>query len=264
MADKRVAIVTGGSRGIGLATASALREDGFAVTVTGRDRSRLEGALEQLDPEGGLAHAEVADLADHGATTAVIEQVAGLRGRLDALVLNCGGPPFGRFADVGDEDWQRATEEVLFGPIRAIRAARPYLAVAPHGRIVLIGSTSATRPIDGLTISNTLRPALAGLVRTLAVELGPEGTTINLVAPGQTETERLAATDQRHAEEGEHTLEEVRRAATAAIPLGRRGQPSEIAATVAFLASPGSGYITGQTLNVDGGLTMSPPRSSPR
>lgn len=256
MGETPVAVVTGGTRGIGLACARDLVSRGYHVVVTGRSREALDETVAAL---GSSSTGLVADVSSEADTTALFEHVVQGPGRLDVLVLNSGGPPKGTFAELDDTQWDVGIEEVLRGPLRHIRAARPLLERSSHGRIVLIGSSSVRRPIPRLTVSNVLRPALAGLVATLAVELGPSGTTVNMVAPGRTDTDRLRTSDEAIAARREVSLDEVRREAAGVIPFGRIAQPDEIGAIVGMLASPEASYVTGQCLLVDGGLTLGEP-----
>lgn len=254
-----VALVTGASKGIGRACADALADCGFDLLITGRNKGALEEARSNLLLHGTEVETATADVASDGDLERLVSQLSSGFGRLDALVLNSGGPPKGSFRDLTDQQWQDGIDEVLSGPVRYIRHLLPWLEQSTQGRIVIIGSSSTERPIERLTISNVLRPGLTGLIATLAVELGPAGTTINMVAPGRTDTERLGATDTATAERRGTSFAAVRQESAAAIPLGRIAQPKEIAAAVTFLASPLAGYITGQTLLVDGGLTKGRP-----
>lgn len=253
MADRRVALVTAGTAGLGLGAARALAEAGTAVVVCGRSPDRLADAVTELRSTGAPADGVVADVRDHADLQALHAEVDRLHGRLDVLVVNSGGPRKASFADLDDADWTGAIELVLLSAVRNIRLALPALRRSGQGRIVVIGSSSVRRPIPDLTLSNVLRPALAGLVKSLVGELAPDGITVNLVAPGRVDTARVRAMDAWNAERRGTTPEEVRAGSEASIPMGRYGQPHELGAMVAHLASPLSGYVTGQTILVDGG-----------
>ncbi|GGI02457.1 short-chain dehydrogenase [Egicoccus halophilus] len=259
MGARSVALVTGASKGIGRACAEALAADGFDLCITGRSAGSLEAAAEELRRHDGRVVPVVADVTSVDDLNQLVTTVDDQLGRLDAIVINSGGPPKGLVQDLTDAEWQDGFEELLLGPLRYLRAFLDRLRDSAQPRFIVIGSSSVERPIERLSISNALRPALKGLVASLAVELGPAGITFNLVGPGRTDTERLRATDEATADRRGATLEEIRRSSAAAIPMGRIARPEEIGALVAFLASPEAGYITGQTILVDGGLTRGRP-----
>lgn len=257
--DAPVALITGGTQGIGRACAEELVQRGYRLVVTGRSPDSLAQAVAELASHGGTVHGVLGDVSVARDAEAVVAEVGRLLGRLDVLVINSGGPPKGPFTALDDEQWVAGIDEVLLGAIRHVRQALPLLQASPRGRIIVIGSTSVRRPIPHLTVSNVLRPALAGLVATLAVELGPSGVTVNMVAPGRTDTARLLATDTATAGRRGLAVEEVRAEAAAAIPFGRNARVEEVAATIGMLASEEASYVTGQCLLVDGGLTLGSP-----
>ncbi|MUL43803.1 SDR family oxidoreductase [Streptomonospora sp. PA3] len=260
-APRRSAVVMAGTRGLGQACAAELLRGGLQVTVCGRDAQRLEQAVSELGEEAG-ADAVTGERADVSSAEDVERLVSGAAeryGRLDALVVNAGGPPPGDFADVSMEDWDTAYALTLRSAVTAIRAAVPAMREGGFGRIVIIGSSSVRRPIGGLVLSNVFRPALAGLVKSLATDLAPEGITVNMVSPGRIDTERVRTLDERKAARQGSSAEEVRRGSEAAIPAGRYGRPEELAAMVGFLAEERASYVTGQSLLVDGGLVPSLP-----
>ncbi|QBI54983.1 SDR family oxidoreductase [Streptomonospora litoralis] len=260
-APRRSAVVMAGTRGLGQAAAAELLRGGYRVTVCGRDGARLEEAVAELGEVAG-AEAVTGERADVSAAEDVERLVEGAvahYGRLDTLVVNAGGPPPGDFADVGMEDWDTAYALTLRSAVTAIRAAVPAMREGGFGRIVIIGSSSVRRPIGGLVLSNVFRPALTGLVKSLAVDLAPEGITVNMVSPGRIDTERVQTLDARKAERQGTAAEEVRRASESAIPAGRYGRPEELGAMVGFLAEERASYVTGQSLLVDGGLVPTLP-----
>jgi 3-oxoacyl-[acyl-carrier protein] reductase len=250
--------VTAGSRGIGRGCAEALADQGFSLAVCARDQELLDEVVGHLGALGAQALAVVADLRRREAIEEVFERVDEAYGRLDVLVANAGGPARGDFGTVMEEDWEDAYHLTLMSVVRSIRLAVPRMDRG-FGRIVVVGSSSVRRPIPDLVLSNVFRPALAGLVKTVAAELGPDGITVNLVAPGRIDTGHARCSDERRAHLRGTSYDEVRREFERAIPIGRYGSPREFGACVAFLASAEAAYITGQTILVDGGLVSALP-----
>lgn len=256
---RRVALVTAASQGLGFASADALAAAGHDLVVCARDPERLEAAAGRLRAHGVEVAAVPVDVADATALEGLFGLVDERFGRLDVLVSNAGGPPPGTFADLDDAAWQRGFELTLMSAVRSLRLAIPRMRAGGFGRLVVIGSSSVRQPLPGLVLSNAYRPALAGVVKSLAVELGPDGITANLVSPGRIDTDRVRSLDAGRAERTGRPVEDVRAEAEAAIPMGRYGEPAELGAAVAFLASEAAGYLTGQSLLVDGGLVPTLP-----
>ncbi|MFD4941573.1 SDR family oxidoreductase [Streptomyces sp. NPDC058409] len=239
----RVYIVTGASRGLGNATARALAEDGARVIITGRDEKRVEAAAAELGPDAvGLA----ADNADPASAQRLVDSAHERFGRLDGILISVGGPAPGFVADNTDEQWQSAFESVFLGAVRLARAAAATLGEG--GVIGFVLSGSVYEPIAGLTISNGLRPGLAGFAKSLADELGPRGIRVVGVLPGRIGTDRMRELDALSGDS-----EASRTANEAGIPLRRYGTPEEFGRTAAFLLSPAASYVTGIMLPVDGG-----------
>ncbi|QBI20483.1 SDR family oxidoreductase [Egibacter rhizosphaerae] len=253
------ALVMAGSKGLGYASAEALGRSGHTVALCGRDSDALGAAARQLEEAGIEALPVTADVADPDALSQLFARVDDALGRLDVLVANAGGPPAGNFDDLDDAAWERAFELTFMSAVRSIRHALPRFRAVGGGRVIVIGSSSVRRPIPGLTSSNAMRPGLAGLVKSLATELGPEGITVNMVSPGRIETERTRTLDAAAAEREGSTSEDIRARTVAGIPMGRMGEPHELGAMVAHLASPASAYVTGQSILVDGGLAPTLP-----
>ncbi|MFJ3138242.1 SDR family oxidoreductase [Streptomyces sp. NPDC086843] len=239
----RVYVVTGATRGLGHASARALLGEGAKVVVTGRKEDAVAEAASALGPDAaGVA----VDNADPGAAERLIATARERFGRFDGVLVSVGGPPPGFVADTTDEQWQSAFESVFLGAVRLARAAAGELGEG--GVIGFVLSGSVHEPIPGLTISNGLRPGLAGLAKSLADELGPRGIRVVGLLPGRVDTDRVRELDSLSADP-----EATRRAAESRIPLRRYGTPEEFGRTAAFLLSPAASYITGVMLPVDGG-----------
>ena len=195
-----------------------------------------------------------ADVTDHAAADRLVSAAVGHFGGLDILVNNSGGPPGGTFGDFGDDAWQRAFELLLLNVVRMVRAALPHLRASGHGRIINVASTSVRQPIPGLVLSNSLRAGVAGLAKTLSGELAADQVTVNTVLPGRILTDRLREGFAARAGLLGVPVDDLVRAEVAReVPLGRVGEPQDMGKLVAFLCSDAAGYITGQTVAVDGG-----------
>jgi 3-oxoacyl-[acyl-carrier protein] reductase len=243
--DGRAYIVTGGSGGLGRATAEALVADGARVLVSGRHQETLDATVAALGSE--QATGVVADNADPDTPARLLEAVRAAFGRVDGALLSVGGPAPGGILDVSDEDWSAAVDSVLLGGLRLGRDIGRELGEG--GSIAYVLSSSVKSPITGLAISNGLRPGLAMIAKTLADELGPRGVRVNGLLPGRVETDRVRALD---ALSGDPAASKQR--AAAGIPLRRDGRPEEFGAVAAFLLSPAAGFVSGVMLPVDGGL----------
>ncbi|MEU3056576.1 SDR family oxidoreductase [Streptomyces griseus] len=240
----RVYIVTGATRGLGNATARALAADGAKVIITGRDEKGVTEAAAELGPDAlGVA----ADNADPGAAQRLVDTARDRFGRLDGILISVGGPPPGFVADNTDDQWQTAFESVFLG---AVRLARTTAAALGEGGVIgFVLSGSVHEPIAGLTISNGLRPGLAGFAKSLADELGPRGIRVVGVLPARIDTDRVRELDALSGD-----AEAARTANEARIPLRRYGTPEEFGRTAAFLLSPAASYLTGIMVPVDGGF----------
>ncbi|MFJ3423299.1 SDR family oxidoreductase [Streptomyces sp. NPDC086082] len=240
----RVYVVTGATRGLGNATARELLADGAKVVVTGRDEQRAADAAAELGPNAvGVA----VDNADAEAPARLIAAAREHFGGFDGILVSVGGPPPGFVADTTDEQWQTSFESVFLGAVRLARAAAEELA--PGGVIGFVLSGSVHEPIPGLTISNALRPGLAGFAKSLADELGPRGIRVVGLLPARIDTDRVRELDGLSADP-----EATRAANEARIPLRRYGSAEEFGRVAAFLLSPAASYLTGIMVPVDGGM----------
>jgi len=237
-------LVTGGTKGLGLATAKALAEDGARVFVSSRSADNLAAALAELGP---TARGAVADNGDPAALAALVDGAAGELGGLDGLLVSVGGPKRGWFGDVTDEDWHAAFDTVFLGAVRLVRLVLPMLTEG--AAIGLVLSSSVRAPIAALTMSNAFRPGLAMLVKQLGDELGPRGIRVLGFVPGRIATERTLEVDGGDPEAAARSA--------ALIPLGRLGRPDEFGRVAAFALSPAASYLTGSMLVVDGGAIRS-------
>lgn len=257
--ERRVAIVLAASKGLGLGSALALAQSGFDLVVCSRSKDSLREAAEQMKSHGVRVESVVADVSKSEEIRRVFERAEAVYGRIDALVSNAGGPPPGAFLQTDDDAWRTAFELTLMSAIRSMRLAVQAMIPRGYGRIVLIGSSSVKQPVEGLVLSNAFRPALVGAMKTLSQEVARNGITVNIVSPGRIDTARVKSLDTARAEALNMPYDEVRKRAEAAIPVGRYGRSEELGALVAFLCSDIAGYITGQSIIVDGGLLSALP-----
>ncbi|MFE7139158.1 SDR family oxidoreductase [Streptomyces sp. NPDC057644] len=239
----RVYIVTGATRGLGNATARSLVADGAKVIISGRDEKSVAEAAGEL---GGGVVGLAADNADPSAAQRLVDTARERFGRLDGILISVGGPAPGFLADNTDDQWQTAFETVFLGAVRLARTAAA--ALGEGGVIGFVLSGSVHEPIPGLTISNGLRPGLAGFAKSLADELGPRGIRVVGVLPARIDTDRVRELDALSGD-----AEAARTANEARIPLRRYGTPEEFGRTATFLLSPAASYLTGIMVPVDGG-----------
>lgn len=250
----RVALVAAASRGIGFAAAYELAREGARVFICSRDEGRARDAAERIARETGAEVAGVAaDVTRDEDARSFVRLAEERAGRVDILVTNAGGPPSGTFADTDLDVYRRAFELNALSAIRLAQLVVPGMRARRWGRVVNITSISVKQPIMGLLLSNTVRAGLTGWAKTLSAEVAAEGVTVNNVAPGYTMTERQEEVFEASAKATGKTKEELIALREAEIPMRRSATAEEIAAAVAFLASERAAYITGVTLQVDGG-----------
>ena len=240
----RAYVITGGSRGLGLATADALVADGARVVLSARDASAVAAAAAGLG--GGQAAGLAADLADPAAPGRLVAAARDTFGRLDGALISVGGPPGGTVMGTSDDAWRAAFESVFLGAVRLARTLGEELG--DGGSIAFVLSTSVRSPIDSLAISNGLRPGQAGVAKSLADELGSRGIRVNGLLPGRIATDRV-----RELDEASGDAEATRKDNEQSIPLGRYGEPEEFGRVAAFVLSPAASYLTGTMIPVEGG-----------
>lgn len=252
----RVALVTGGSSGLGFAAAQALARRGAHVVISSRGRDKLEAARTRLAEHGasGATIAAIpADVRELASLENLVAETERSVGPVDILVPNGGGPPAKPAAEITEEDWHNAFPLIFLFIPRLCRLVLPGMRERRWGRIVAINSISSRQPIPNLSISNALRPAVLGYLKTLSNEVAAEGVTVNAVLPGYTLTERqdeLAAANSARLGKSREEIYQMWVGNTSA---GRMAQPEEIGEVVGFLCTPAASYLTGQAITVDGG-----------
>ena len=254
----KVALVAASSQGLGRAVAEELAAEGASLVLCARDAQILDQTAAAIAERSNTRVLAVP--ADVTVTDDIKRLVdAGIErfGRIDILVTNAGGPPAGRFDQLTREQWEQAIRLTLLSAVELVRQVLPGMKERRWGRIINITSIAVKQPVENLLLSNSLRAGLTGFARTLANEVAADGITVNNVLPGYTRTERLEELAQMMAEKRGITSSEFRGTWEKEIPMGRLGEPRELAATVAFLASERASYITGTSIQVDGGWIKS-------
>jgi len=255
--EGKTALVCGSTQGIGKASALELASLGASVILLARDQGKLEETLEELDKLQGQTHNYlIADFSNPDEVKKIVEKGVG-NTPVHILINNTGGPKAGPVFDSGPEEFMQAFKSHLICNQIITQAVVPGMKREAYGRIINIISTSVKVPITGLGVSNTIRGAVANWAKTLANELGQFGITVNNILPGATKTARLQQIIENRAEKSGQSVEVIEKEWMDQIPSRRFGQPEEIAAAVAFLASPAASYINGINLPVDGGRTPS-------
>lgn len=250
----RVAVVLAGSAGLGKAVASSLAAEGACVAICGREEQRLEEARRELE-QGikGEILAQVVDVTNSDQLVQFLTDVHKRRGRLDILVTNAGGPPTGRASEVALENLEKAYQLTLKSAVVAIRTVLPWMRAQKWGRIIALTSSSVRQPIDHLVTSNTMRAGLTGYLKTLSREVAADGVLVNSICSGMFMTDRLRELIDLRAHESGRTPDEELSRMVADIPVGRVGDPSELGALAAFLASEKASFVNGLAMLCDGG-----------
>ncbi len=254
----RAAVVTAASRGMGRAIAEALAAEGCKVAICSRDPEAIAATASEIRSAHGVEVFEQSvDVSESGAVGAFVSAARAAIGPLTIAVANAGGPPAGRFADFGEDDWSKAFRLNFLSTWALIRAVLPDMRAARWGRVVTLTSTSVRQPIEGLILSNGVRAAVIGMLKTLAAEYGSENILFNNVGPGLIATDRLLSLAQKRADAAGIDREAMIERLASQTALKRVGQPEEFAAAVAFLCSDKASYVTGTSTMIDGGLVRS-------
>jgi 3-oxoacyl-[acyl-carrier protein] reductase len=251
----KVAMVAGASRGLGYAVARTLAAEGARVSMSSRDAEAISAAARRIQKEtGGTVLAVAADVQSPGEIAHWHQMTLDRFEGIDLLYTNSGGPPPGATLSFDDAAWQRAFELLLMSAVRLVRLAVPSMTMRGGGSILLPTSSSIKEPIANLALSNILRAAVSSLAKTLAIELAPKRIRVNQLIPGRIVTDRLRELDEATSKRLGISVEEQQQRMESAIPMGRYGDAQEFANAAAFLLSDAAAYITGATLQVDGGM----------
>ena len=254
----KVALVAGASKGLGFAVAKALAAEGASVSISSRDAQAIATAAKQIEQATGARVLSMAvDVRSKEAIDRWLAHAAETFGGIDALMTNSGGPPAGPAVTFDDQAWNDAAELLLFSTIRMIRGAVPLMEKRGGGAILVSTSSSVKEPIPNLGLSTVLRASVSALAKTLALELAAKKIRVNQIIPGRIDTDRVRQLDDINAKKQGITSEQAKLKAEAAIPMGRYGQPDEFGRVGAFLLSDAAAYMTGATVQVDGGQIRS-------
>lgn len=251
----KTAIVSAGSKGLGKAIALGLAAEGARVAICSRNPDNLSlAAQEILAKTGSEVLAVPVDVTKPEAIANFVGTVVQRQGKVDILVNNAGGPPMGTFAEFEDSDWEDAFNLTFMSVVRFVHAVLPHMRKTGAGRIINVTSTSVKQPLESLLLSSAIRPAVIGLAKSLANEFAPDKILVNNICPGSIHTDRIKENVAAQVRSTGQSEESIMEEYAAKIPLGRLGEPVELADLAVFLASERASYITGATLQVDGGL----------
>lgn len=247
------AFVAGASKGLGLACAKALADEGARVFICSRNANELGRAAAEI----GAAGHSAADVSRPDEVKRVVAEAVAALGGLDVLVTNAGGPPTAPFEKAPDRDWDIAYQLNLMSAVRLVREALPALKASGRGRIVNLTGYGVMEPLTDLVVSNSIRAGVTVMAKTIATDLAPYGITVNNIAPGPIMTDRITEILAARAKTSGVTPQEQLKRLADTVPVRRIGQPNEVGDLCAYLCSPQAGYITGQTIVVDGGINRS-------
>jgi 3-oxoacyl-[acyl-carrier protein] reductase len=257
MLKGKVSIVTAASRGIGAGVASVLAREGSDLVIASRDLARLEKLARELEAKYGVSVVPVqADLTKREDVRRIAEAAIRHFGKVDVLAYNTGPPKPGAFMELSEEDWEYGVRLLLMSAVWITRDVLPHMVERRQGRLIYITSSTLKQPIPTLTLSNVIRISLAGLVKTLAYQLGPYNILVNGIMQGYVDTERVREVAAARAQREERKVEDVIKEIEREVPLGRLAKPEEIGELVTFLASDKASYITGSLILIDGGRTL--------
>lgn len=251
--NEKVALVSAGSKGMGRAIALAFASEGMKVAISARGKPALDATVAEVAAQGHGALAIETDVSRASDVQNMVSKTVSHFGRLDVLIVNAGGPPAKPFVEASEGDWEAAFNLTLMSAVRMIREALPHL-VASRGNVITIESFSVKQPVNGLLLSNALRPGVVGMVKTLTDELGDKGVRFNNILPGMIMTDRSKHLAETRAKATGQSVDDVISQTSSSIPLRRYGEPEEIANLAVFLASSAASYITGTSILCDGGL----------
>ena len=250
----KVALLTASSEGIARAAAEAFAAEGARLAMCARNEMKLRKAADQLKTRHNVeVFAESVDVADFPAMQAFVRRVAERFGRIDVCLANSGGPPAKNFLSIELEEWRKSVDLIFLSVVNLAKSVIPYMQKNGGGRFIAITSTSVKAPIPDLVMSNSVRPAVVGLLKSLSLEFGKDNITFNNVAPGYTATERLNELAGTRALAANVSVRDIHDKWSQEIPLRRLARPEEVAEAIVWLASDRASYLTGQTILVDGG-----------
>lgn len=249
-------LVTAASKGLGKAIAMEYVNEGANVLIGSSNEENLQRAVRDIKATTGKDHIAytVCDMKKKEDITNMVHKMMSWTNQIDILVNNAGGPPAGSFMEMEDSEWYHAFELNLLSFVRMIREVVPHMQKQDRAHIVNLASSSIKTTLDELVLSNTMRPGILGLSKSLSQELGPDNILINTVGPGTVETDRIAALNANKAKKTNQSIDMIKQQAQQAVPMQRLGEPEEFAKAVVFLGSDANTYITGQSLIIDGGL----------